>query len=214
MSDLFTDAAWTRNPVWVQMLGLCPLLAVSSSVVNALGLAVATAFVLLSSQLAVSVGRRWIAAHLRLPLFVLIVATSTTLCVIALEAFAFQLYIKVALFVQIIVTNCMILGRLESFAQHHAPWPALLDAAGTATGFAAALLALGAVRELLATGGLFRGMDQLFGPAAVHWVVEPGSWHIPLWQSAPGAFIAAAVLLATVNAWRLRTSRKSHQSSS
>ena len=155
----FTEAAIANNPAWAQLLGLCPLLAVSNTVANATGLALASAFVVIGSNTSISLLRRIIPDIARLPCFVLIIATFTTLTVMLLEAYAFDLYSRIALFVQIIVTNCMILGRAEVFASRQPVGRALMDALGTAVGFALALLALGAVREVLGQGTLMADMD-------------------------------------------------------
>ena len=185
------------NPAWVQLLGLCPLLAVSNSVANAMGLAVASTFVLMGATVCVSVLRKGIPAHTRLPVFMLLIATFTTCAVLLLEAFAFDLYQRIALFVQIIVTNCMILGRIETFASQHPPWRALLDALGTSIGFALALLVLGATRELLASGTLGHNLGPLLGMAdSGGWQLWPAQYGLPLASLAPGAFLTAALLLA------------------
>ena len=168
------EAAVQRNPAWVQLLGLCPLLAVSNTIANAAGLAVASAVVLIGSATLVSLVRRFIPSDVRLPCFVLVIATFTTLVNLAMEAYAFDLYQRIALFVQIIVTNCMILARIEEVAAKEPLGRTLLDAAGAATGFAAAILALGAARELLAIG-------------------------FPLAALPPGAFLVAGLLLALTN---------------
>ena len=170
----FTEAAVARNPAWVQLLGLCPLLAVSNTIANAAGLAVASAVVLIGSATLVSLVRRFIPADVRLPCFVLVIATFTTLVNLAMEAYAFGLYQRIALFVQIIVTNCMILARIEQVASKESIGRTLLDACGAAAGFAAAILALGAVREVLAIG-------------------------FPLAALPPGAFLVAGLLLALTN---------------
>jgi len=194
---LFRAGVATRNPAWVQLLGLCPLLAVSTSVVNALALALASGAVLLGANLSVSLLRRWIPDFARLPAFVLVIATFTTCAVLLLEAYAFELYLRIALFVQIIVTNCMILGRVEAFASRNGPGRAALDALGTGAGFAAALLVMGAVREVLGHGTLFAGMDLLFGPAAAPWQLSltPEPTGLLLALLPPGAFILAGLLL-------------------
>ncbi len=185
-----------RNPAWVQLLGLCPLLAVSTSVVNALALAAASAAVLVGSNVCISALRRWIPGFARLPAFVLIVATFTTATMLLMEAFAFEVYLAIALFVQIIVTNCMILGRAESFASRNPVWPSLLDALGTAAGFALALVTLGAVREVLGRGTLLAGMDALLGPGAAHWQITLAESGLLIAALPPGAFIIAGLLLA------------------
>ena len=193
----FNRGVLANNPAWAQLLGLCPLLAVSNSVVNALGLALASGFVLLGSNLTISLLRHRIPDVARLPCFVLIIATFTTITVMVLEAFAFTLYLRIALFVQIIVTNCMILGRAESFASRQPVGVAVLDALGTAVGFALALLILGGVREILGYGTLLREMDLLFGETASSWIIELSSTAVvPLALFPPGAFLLAGLLFA------------------
>ena len=206
----FTEAAIRRNPAWIQLLGLCPLLAVSNSLVNATGLALASGFVMVGSALAISTLRAWIPNRVRLPCFVLVIATFTTLSVLLLEAYAFELYLRVALFVQIIVSNCMILGRMEAFASRQPPWRACLDALGTAAGFAIALIALGSVREALGQGSLLAGMDHLFGPVAASWRIDLGFGNAPFLMALlpPGAFIIAGLLLGLGNGMRNRLSPK------
>lgn len=171
--SVFAAAALRRNPVWVQLLGLCPLLAVSNTVANAAGLAVASAVVLIGSATVVALVRKLIPKDVRLPCFVLIIATFTTVVGLAMEAYAFALHQRIALFVQIIVTNCMILGQIERVASKERVGRALLDALGTAAGFAAAILVLGAAREVIAIG-------------------------FPLAAMPAGAFLVAGMLLALV----------------
>ena len=195
--NTFNRGVLVNNPAWAQLLGLCPLLAVSNSVVNALGLALASGFVLLGSNLTISLLRHRIPDVARLPCFVLIIATFTTITVMVLEAFAFTLYLRIALFVQIIVTNCMILGRAESFASRQPVGVAVLDALGTAVGFALALLILGGVREILGYGTLLREMDLLFGETASSGIIELSSTAVvPLALFPPGAFLLAGLLFA------------------
>ena len=168
------DAALRRNPAWGQLLGLCPLLAVSNTVANAAGLAVASAVVMTGSATLISLIRRLIPADVRLPCFVLVIAAFTTVVNLAMQAYAFELHQRIALFVQIIVTNCMILGRIEQVAYKETLGRTVLDALGTSVGFAAAILALGAVRE---------AATQVF----------------PLAAQPPGAFVIAGLLLALAN---------------
>ena len=170
----FADAALRRNPAWAQLLGLCPLLAVSNTVANAAGLAVASTVVMTGSATLISITRRLIPDDVRLPCFVLVIATFTTLVHLALQAYAFDLHQRIALFVQIIVTNCMILGRIEQVAYKERVGRTVLDALGTSAGFAAAILTLGAVREAIALG-------------------------FPLAALPPGAFVIAGLLLAFAN---------------
>ena len=181
--SVFAAAALRRNPVWAQLLGLCPLLAVSNTVGNAAGLAAASALVLTGSAALVALARKLIPADVRLPCFVLIIATFTTVANLAMEAFAFELHQRIALFVQIIVTNCMILGQIERVAYKETVGKTLLDALGASAGFAAAILVLGAVRELIALG-------------------------FPLAAMPAGAFLVAGLLLALVAAFEQRLARR------
>ena len=194
--SLFSDSALRNNPVWAQLLGLCPLLAVSNNVVNALGLALASTLVLIGANGTIALIRRQIPGFARLPCFVLVIATFTTIAVLLMQAFAFEAYLKIALFVQIIVTNCMILGRVEAFASRQSVGRALADAAGTAAGFALALITLGTARELIATGGLFANMQTLFGPGAERWQVSLADGGLMIAAMPPGAFIIAGLLIA------------------
>lgn len=181
--SVFAAAALRRNPVWAQLLGLCPLLAVSNTVANAAGLAVASAVVLTGSATVVALVRKLIPKDVRLPCFVLIIATFTTIVGLAIEAYAFALHQRIALFVQIIVTNCMILGQIERVASQERVGRTLLDALGTSVGFAVAILVLGATRELLAFG-------------------------FPLAAMPAGAFLVAGMLLALVRAVEEHAARR------
>lgn len=195
----FRTGALDNNPAWAQLLGLCPLLAVSSNVTSALGLALASSLVLVGSNTLIALLRRRIASFARLPCFVLIIASFTTIAMLIMQAFAWELYLKIALFIQIIVTNCMILGRAEAFASRQSVPAALADALGTALGFSLALVTLGAVRELLATGGLLDHMELLFGARAAGWQIRLAGDGVLIAALPPGAFIVAALLLALKN---------------
>ena len=213
ISGVFSNAALRNNPAWIQLLGLCPLLAVTNNVVNAVGLAAATTLVVVGSNVSIAALRRWIPDFARLPCFVLIIATFTTTAMLLMMAFAFDLYLKIALFVQIIVTNCMILGRAEAYASRQPVIRAALDAVGTACGFAMALIVLGCVRELVSTGALFAGFDLLFGPGAAGWRFQILQIDDGLLLAAlpPGAFITAGILLALANATATSLRRRTSQ---
>lgn len=187
--SVLSHAAWKNNPAWVQLLGLCPLLAVSNSLANALALSFASALVLIGSNTLISATRTIIPDYARLPVFVLVIATFTTCATLIMQAFAYELYLQVALFVQIIVTNCMILARAESFASRNRLWPSLLDAIGTALGFAVALIVLGALREVLGAGSLGAGV---FSQEGFNLLDTP----LLIAALPPGAFIIAGLLLA------------------
>ena len=158
----------------------------------------ASAFVVVGSNTSISLLRRIIPDAARLPCFVLVIATFTTITVMALEAYAFDLYSRIALFVQIIVTNCMILGRAEVFASRQSVGRAFVDALGTGAGFAIALLTLGAVREVLGQGTLMADMDLLFGPAAAALTITLFPPPLALALLPPGAFIVAGLMFALV----------------
>lgn len=193
------DACTTNNPAFVQLLGLCPLLAVSSTVVHALGLALATLAVLIGSNAAVSLVRRALPEHARLPAQMVIIAGFTTCAMLLLQAFAYDVYARIALFVQIIVTNCVILARAEQVARHVSVSAAVRDGAATGLGFAAALIVLGMVREIVGHGTLFAGVDELLGATAAGWRVDLGNRGLLLVVLPPGAFLVAALLIAAVN---------------
>jgi Na+-translocating ferredoxin:NAD+ oxidoreductase subunit E len=207
-ADIVGDAIWRRNIVWVQMLGLCPLLAVSSTAVNALGLGLASLFVLTGSNVSVAAIGGRIPEHLRIPAFMLVIAGFTTAAMLLMQAFAFELYARIALFVQIIVTNCIILARAEQFARRASIARAALDGLATGIGFAGALLVLGLCREAVGHGTLFANMDMLFGPAAATWGLELTAAPPLLVASLPpGAFITAGLLIALRNALAARSHR-------
>ena len=199
-----------ENPAWIQLMGLCPLMAVSHTFVNALGLGLASIFVLLGSNGMVFLTRHHIPGHLRLPLFVLIIATFTTCITMLMQAFTFELYERMALYIQIIVTNCIILSRAEVCASKQKLSVALTDALGVGLGFLIALLILGAARELLAYGTLFRDMDLLLGATAANWslLLIPESFTLSLVALPPGAFIMAGILMALANTINNRITEK------
>lgn len=197
---------WRTNPVLSALLGLCPVFAVSHTLVTAVGLGIATLWVLVGSGIAVSLCRHQIPESIRLPVFVLIIATFVTCAVLIMQAWTFALYQQMALFVQIIVTNCLILARIEIFASRQALWPSTLDSLMTGAGFLLALIMLGAMRELLGKGTLGAGLEVLFGPVAKDWhLVFEGydGWLIV--SLPPGAFISLGVLLALKNYFAQRS---------
>ncbi|MEM7078449.1 MAG: electron transport complex subunit RsxE [Pseudomonadota bacterium] len=191
------SALWQRNPAWVQLLGLCPLLAVTCNLTYALGLAVVIFGVTFASSLSASLLRHCLPRSIRLPCFVLIIATLGTIATLLLEAYAYELFASMALFVQIIVTNCMILGHAESNASTRSVGRAARDAIVTSLGFALALLLMGAVREILGSGTLLADAQLLFGSRAATWTVHIGESGVaPLARYAPGAFIVGGLLVA------------------
>jgi len=199
-SDIMLSALWKNNPALVQLLGLCPLLAVSNSVVNALGLGIATTLVLLGSNFTVSLLRNQVIAAIRLPAFVMIIAAFTTCAELLMQAYAYTLYQTLGIFIPLIVTNCIILGRAEGFASKHPPMAAALDGLMMGVGFSSVLLVLGIVREVLGTGHLFAGMELLL-PFAADWEIVWFDTSSPFLLAIlpPGAFLVLGFLIAVKN---------------
>ena len=167
--EISINGIWSNNPALVQLLGLCPLLAVSANVVNALGLGLATLMVLICSNVAVSLIRNVVSDAVRLPVFVMIIASFTTCTELLMKAYTFELYQILGIFIPLIVTNCAILGRADAFASKNALLPSAIDGFMMGLGFLIVLVVLGALRELLGTGTLFADMHLLFGDNAQTW---------------------------------------------
>jgi len=199
--ELSLNGLWKNNPAIVQLLGLCPLLAVTGSVVNALGLAAATTAVLVCSNAAVSLIRNIVSDAVRLPAFVMIIAAAVTCIELLMQAFAYELYQILGIFLPLITTNCVILGRADGFASRNSLGPAVYDGLMMGLGFGAVLVLLGAVRELIGTGALFDNMDLLFGPGAAQWklVVIGNYQNFLLAILPPGAFIFTGLIIALKN---------------
>ncbi len=167
--DTFLDGLWKENPVFVMLLGMCPVLAVTNSTMNALAMGIATTFVLLSSSLLVSLLRSVIPKQVRIASYIVIIATFVTIVDYLIQAISLELYNALGAFIQLIVVNCMILGRAESYASKNKPVKAIVNALGQGGGFTFALLCLGTVREILGNGTLL-GFN-LFGASYQPWVV-------------------------------------------
>lgn len=200
MQDIAKAGLWKNNPALVQLLGLCPLLAVSNSVVNALGLGLATTLVLTGSNFTVSLLRNQVIAAIRLPAFVLIIAAFTTCAELLMQAFAYTLYQTLGIFIPLIVTNCIILGRAEGFASKNNPLAATFDGLMMGFGFTAVLLVLGMLREVLGTGSMFANMELLL-PFAASWEIQWYSTSSPFLLAIlpPGAFLMMGFLIALKN---------------
>jgi electron transport complex protein RnfE len=200
--DIFLSGIWQENPGLVQLLGLCPLLAVSNTLINGLGLGIATIFVICGTNLLVSATRRWTHHDLRLPTFVLIIATFVTMVELLFKAFAFDLHLALGIFIPLIITNCVILGRAEAFASRQPILAALVDGLAHGTGFAVVLVLLGGAREIIGQGSLFSGARMLFGPGAESLMIEfsGSSAGFLLAALPPGAFIGLALFIALRNA--------------
>ncbi|OQR34892.1 electron transport complex subunit RsxE [Pseudomonas sp. T] len=198
--EIALQGLWKNNPGLVQLLGLCPLLGTSSSMVNALGLGLATIFVLVCSSVAVALIRGTLSEAVRLPAFLLVIATLTTCVELLMQAWRYELYEVLGIFVPLITTNCVILGRAQSFAANNNVARSAFDALMMGLGFALVLLAIGTLRELLGHGTLLAGMDLLFGPGAASWKLQiPGYQGLLLAVLPPGAFLVLGLLIALKN---------------
>jgi electron transport complex protein RnfE len=195
--DEFMEGVWRQNPVFVMVLGLCPALAVTVSAVNALSMGLATTFVLTCSCLLVSLLRKMIPKEVRIATYIVIIATFVTVVDYLIQAVSLALYDALGAFIQLIVVNCIILGRAEAHASKHPPLPAVINALGMSVGFTIGLFALGAVREILGAGTLF-GI-ALFGEHFQPWVVMV----LP-----PGGFFVLALWLLVFAAWARHKERK------
>ncbi|HSN70433.1 MAG TPA: electron transport complex subunit E [Steroidobacteraceae bacterium] len=199
--ELIADGLWHRNAGLVQLLGLCPLLAVSNSVVNALGLGLATVFVLTLTNLLVSLTRGWLPHEVRIPAFVLLIAGAVTCVELLMNAWFHELYRSLGIFLPLIVTNCVILARAETLASRSSPVRATIDGLAMGGGFALALLALGAAREIVGHGSLFAGAGVMIGEWAAFLETQlfPSDKGFLLAVLPPGAFIALGILVALRN---------------
>ena len=206
--QLLTDGVWRQNPGLIQFLGICPLLAVSNSMVNGLGLGLATLFVLTGSNVLVALLRPLLNRDVRLPIFVLVIATLVTLIELAAETWFFDLWLSLGIFLPLIVTNCVILARAESFASRQPVVAALVDGLAHGLGFAAVLILLGGMRELLGSGTLFAGAETLFGPAAAELALRFSDSGFLLALLPPGAFLGLALLVALRNIIEQRGSKR------
>jgi electron transport complex protein RnfE len=195
--DTFLEGVWRQNPVFVMVLGMCPVLAVTVSAVNAISMGVATTFVLVCSALLVSLMRSIVPKEVRIATYIVIIATFVTVVDYVIQAVSLALYDALGAFIQLIVVNCIILGRAEAHASKHPPLVALTNALGMGAGFTIGLLALGSVREILGAGTLF-GVS-LFGPYFQPWVVMV----LP-----PGGFFVLGAWLLLFAWWRRRKEQR------
>ncbi|GHW40691.1 electron transport complex protein RnfE [Vibrio cholerae] len=195
---LMLNGMWNNNPALVQLLGLCPLLAVSSTVTNALGLGIATLLVLVGSNVTVSLVRDYVPKEVRIPVFVMIIASLVTCVQLLMNAYAYGLYLSLGIFIPLIVTNCIIIGRAEAFASKNDVLPAALDGFWMGLGMTSVLVVLGSLREIIGNGTLFDGADLLLGEWAK--VLRIEVFHFDsaflLALLPPGAFIGVGFLIA------------------
>lgn len=200
-TEIIKNGLWSNNPGLVQLLGLCPLLAVSSTVINSLGMGLATTLVLVISNTAVSMIRNSVRQDIRIPVFVMIIAAAVTTIELVMNALFHELYTILGIFIPLIVTNCVIIGRAEAFASRNSVPKAALDGFMMGVGFTLVLLALGGMREVLAFGTLLDRAELMFGPLAAGWQINviPEYRGFLLAALPPGAFIGLGFLIALKN---------------
>ncbi len=197
--EIARNGIWKQNTSLVQLLGLCPLLAVSTSFVNGVSLAIATIFVMALASGVVASVRNLIPHEIRIPIFILIIASLVTMVDLAMNAWLHELYLVLGIFIPLIVVNCIVLARVEAFAAKNAPLAAAWDGAMMGVGMVVAIAVLGAVRELVGTGALFGGIDMII-PGSHPLQVLPQDY--PGFLVAilpPGAFIVLGLLIASRN---------------
>jgi electron transport complex protein RnfE len=199
--EIIYNGLWKQNPGIVQLLGLCPLLAISNTVVNSLSLGLATTLVMAVASGSVSLVRNFIPHEIRLPTFVLIIAALVTVVQLLMNAYVHPLYLVLGIFIPLITTNCIVLARVETFASKRSTAHSVLDAVMMGLGLTLVLVFLGAMREVAGKGTLFSGLDLALGPAAREWVVTvlPDYQGFLLAVLPPGAFLGLGLLIALKN---------------
>lgn len=211
--DIFHNGLWKQNAGIVQLLGLCPLLAISSSVVNALGLGLATTLVMLLTGAGVALIRGVIPNEARIPVYVLMIAVLVTIVQFLMNAYVHSLYLVLGIFVPLITTNCIVLARAESFASKNGVIASALDGIAMGLGLTGVLVLLGAMREIFGHGTLLSGIDLVFGEAAKPWVITliPDYHGFLLAVLPPGAFIGLGLLIAVRNWLNLRAEQRARK---
>ncbi|MGQ0442163.1 MAG: electron transport complex subunit E [Methylophilaceae bacterium] len=207
--EIANNGLWKQNPGVVQLLGLCPTLAVTTSVVNGMSLGLATALVMAASNGAVSPVRKFVPDEIRVPVFILVIAALVTVIDLIIHGFAEPLHKVLGIFIPLIVVNCIVLARVESFAAKNAPAPAVWDGFMMGIGLTLVLGLLGGMRELLGKGTLFSGLDLAFGPQFKQYVITaiPDYHGFLLAILPPGAFLGLACLIAVRNWADLRKTK-------
>jgi electron transport complex protein RnfE len=208
--EITRNGLWGNNVALVQLLGLCPLLAVTSTVVNGIGLGIATLITLVLSNTIVSLIRGFVRNEVRLPVFVLIIASVVTIIELAMKALFYDLFLVLGIFIPLIVTNCAIIGRAEGFASRNPVGPAALDGLMMGLGFLVVLALLGALREIIGFGTLFAQAELMFGSGAEVLTIElnPDYPGFLLAVLPPGAFFGLAIMIVAKNWLDLRPREK------
>ncbi len=208
--DIARNGLWSNNSALVQVLGLCPLLAITNTMVNSLGLGLATTLTLICSNVTVSAIRHWVRPEIRIPVFVLIIASIVTVIELAMNAWFHELYMILGIFIPLIVTNCTIIARAEAFASKNSIPHAFADGLFMGLGFTLVLLLLGTLREVIGFGTLFQQIELMFGDHAKWLTVHLfGNYHGYLLAILPpGAFLGLGFMIAFKNMLDRRIARK------
>ncbi|QTF08429.1 electron transport complex subunit E [Brenneria izadpanahii] len=198
--DILVSGVWTNNITYVQILGLCPLMAVTTTATNGFGMGMMTMAVLASANLLVSILRHITPHQIRIPVYILIISSLVTLLDLSMNAWMHDLHKILGLFIPLIVANCALLGRAESFAAHNPPFAATLDGMATGLGFTLGVTSMGAIREIIGSGTLFSGAEQLLGPAFrfLEMHVLPNYDGFLLMLLPPGGFVVMGFVLAGI----------------
>ncbi len=206
LKEITFDGLWRNNVGLVQLLGLCPLLAVSNTFINGLGLGLATLLTLVGSNTIISLIRNHVSSEIRIPVFVLIIASLVTIIELMINAWFYEMSLILGIFIPLIVTNCAIIGRAESFASRNPPLASAIDGFAMGAGFTLVLITLGAIREVIGAGTLFTGAELMFGEwaASLELVLIPDYRGFLIAILPPGAFLTLGFLIAAKNAYERR----------
>lgn len=219
VKEIFKEDLLTKNPTYVLLLGMCPSLAITTSIDNALGMTLAVTLVLILTNLVVSLIRKFIPTEVRLPVYIIIIATFVTCISLLVEAFAYPLYEALGIFLPLITVNCIVLGRAEAFASRNNVGNSVLDGLASGLGFGIGILSISFFRELLGTGNIvlhnpFNNGAEIFNLFGLMGIEEiTASYAIPLLTSGTGAFLVFGILIAIVNAFVIHRKEKSEKKS-
>lgn len=208
VGDLAYNGLWKQNPGLVQLLGLCPILAVSNTMVNAVSLGLATILVMAVANLGIALLRNFIPYEIRIPVFILVIASLVTVVDLSFNAWLHELYLVLGIFIPLIVTNCIVLARVEAYAAKNDPWSSTLDGIMMGLGLVWVLAVLGGVRELIGNGSLFQGIDMIFPSLSAIQVFGDDYPDFLLAILPPGAFFALGCLIALFNWLNSRANAK------
>jgi len=219
MSDIsykkiIVDGLWTNNAGLVQLLGLCPLLAVTNNAINGLGLGLATLLTLVISNGSVSFSRHWVKREIRIPFYVMVIAANVTVVDLLMNAYLYDLHNVLGIFIPLIVTNCAIIARAEAFASKQPILPSIVDGLMMGIGFLVLLVLLGGMRELIGSGTLFANASVMFGEGASGMTMQVFGDDYPGFLLAilpPGAFLGLGLIIAVKNIIDDRLEKKKKQ---